>query len=223
MKLDNVADREIANLNSARNKLIAQLKRQGIQNVEVLEAINAVPRERFVGKTLAHRSYENVPLPIGYRQTISQPYIVALMSDRLISKSFRRDTVLEIGTGSGYQAAVLSKLYEKVYTVERIKHLNLRARNMLYSLNIQNVELRYGDGCEGWAGIANFDSIIVTAGTDRIPHALLGQMIPGSYLLAPIGGAVCRLISVTKNQDGSFTEEAGESVRFVPLLEGKTE
>ena len=131
--------------------------------------------------------------------------------------------MLEIGTGSGYQAAVLSKLYKKVYTIERIKGLNVKAKNKLDQLDIRNVELRYGDGCEGWLGIPDFDSIMVTAAMDRIPRRLLDQMTFGSCLIAPVGRPLCRLLLVVKNKDGTFTEEAAESVRFVPLLQGTTE
>lgn len=223
MTLDDVDGDSPIELELARTRLVRFLRSQGIVHPEVLGAMSSVPREQFVDDAFFSRSYENSPLPIGWQQTISQPYIVALMSYRLISRSVRRSTVLEIGTGSGYQTAVLSKLYKRVYTIERIKGLNIEAKNKLYQLDIRNVELRYGDGCEGWFGISAFDSIMVTAATDQIPRRLLDQMSFGSCLIAPVGRPLCRLLLVVKNNDGTFTEEATESVRFVPLLPGETE
>ena len=223
MSLDDGSDNGVPKLASERKRLVRSLKNHGITNKEVLGAIDSVPRERFVEDTLAYRSYEDIPLPIGNHQTISQPHIVALMTDRLITRSARRGTVLEIGTGSGYQAAILSKLYKKVYTVERIKDLFVSADRTLCKLKIGNVELRHGDGSEGWGKSLHFDSIMITAATDNVPQQLLKQLGYGGCLIAPVGAEFCRLALIIRNCNGAFTEEMGESVRFVPLLYGVVE
>ena len=220
MNLNDGDNERIPNLTFARKRLVRLLENDGITNREVLETINSIPREQFIGDNLVCRSYENMPLPIGHGQTISQPHVVALMTDRLITKSARRNTVLEIGTGSGYQAAVLSKLYRKVYTVERIKDLCVIAGRTLCKLKIYNVELRHGDGSEGWCEDLNFDSIMITAAPGNVPHQLLKQLTSGGCLIAPVGDKFCQISLVIRNCNGTFTEEQGESVRFVPLLAG---
>jgi len=183
----------------------------------VMAAMGKVPRHRFVPALEDIFAYDNRPLPIGEGQTISQPYIVALMTDLLDPKS--ADTVLEVGTGSGYQAAVLAELVAKVYTIEIVEPLARRARQVLGELGYRNVEVRVGDGYGGWRAAAPFDAIIVTAAPAAVPQPLIDQLKPGGRMVIPVGGPsdVQQLLLVEKQSDGRTTTRRTLPVRFVPL------
>jgi protein-L-isoaspartate(D-aspartate) O-methyltransferase len=183
----------------------------------VMAAMGKVPRHRFVPFLQSVFAYDNRPLPIGEGQTISQPYIVALMTDLLDPKP--SDIVLEVGTGSGYQAAVLAELVAKVYTIEIVEPLGERAAKVLGDLGYRNVEVRIGDGYGGWPEAAPFDSIVVTAAPSAIPQPLIDQLKPGGKIVIPIGGSfdVQQLVLVQKQPDGSTTSKRTLPVRFVPL------
>ena len=206
-----------------RARLVHGLKERGIRSLDVLAAVGNVPRHRFVDEALASRAYEDIPLPIGYQQTISQPFIVALMSEKLIAGSAGRKTVLEVGTGCGYQTAILAHLYEWVCSIERIQPLFERSENILATLQVDNVELRYGDGYEGWKGRSNFDSILLTAAPERIPPTILAQLAPGGCLVAPVGKVTDQRLRIVSNKGGRLYEEEAEAVRFVPLVRGISE
>ncbi len=200
-------------------RLVLALRSQGVTDARVLSAIEATPRERFVSELFQDRSWEDTALPIDCGQTISQPFIVGLMTQSL--KVEPRHRVLEIGTGSGYQSAILSKLARYVYTVERYRTLLAEAEARLKALDILNVITRFGDGGEGWRDQAPFDRIMVTAAAPHEPSTLLEQLKPGGILVAPVGrGAVQTLVRYTGEPDGSFKRETLGDVRFVPLLEG---
>ena len=183
----------------------------------VMAAMGKVPRHRFVPFLQQIFAYDNRPLPIGEGQTISQPYIVALMTDLLDLKS--GDTVLEVGTGSGYQAAVLAELATKVYTIEIVEPLGKRAMRLLRELGYRNVEVRNGDGYGGWPEAAPFDSIIVTAAPAEVPRPLIDQLKPGGRMVIPVGGSsgVQQLLLLEKRPDGTATTKRTLPVRFVPL------
>ena len=203
-----------------RSRLAHGLKERGIRNLDVLAAVESVPRHRFVDEALASRAYEDIPLPIGYQQTISQPFIVALMSEKLIAGSAGRKTVLEVGTGCGYQTAILAHLYEWVCSIERIQPLFERAKSTLATLRVDNIELRYGDGYDGWKGRAAFDSILLTAAPECIPLTILAQLAPGGCLVAPVGKATDQRLRIVSNRRGRLYDEEAEAVRFVPLVRG---
>jgi len=194
-----------------------QLARRGITDERVLAAMRRVPRHLFVDEALRDRAYGDHALPIGEEQTISQPYIVALMTDLLDPKA--GDTVLEVGTGSGYQAAVLAELVAKVYTIEIVEPLGRRAKQVLGELGYRNVEVRVGDGFGGWPAAAPFDAIIVTAAPAAVPQPLLDQLKPGGRMVIPVGGPsdVQHLLLVEKQSDGRTTTRRTLPVRFVPL------
>lgn len=186
----------------------------------VLEALATVPRHRFVPPGYRDRAYENRPLPIGYGQTISQPYIVAVMTDLLHPKP--NDRVLEVGTGSGYQAAILSQLVAEVYTMEIIKPLGQQARARLQRLHYDNVQVRLGDGYYGWPDHAPFDAIVVTAAASHVPPPLVRQLKPGGRMVIPVGSpfTVQELVLITKHSDGSLVTRQILPVAFVPLTGG---
>jgi protein-L-isoaspartate(D-aspartate) O-methyltransferase len=202
-----------------RNRLINRLRDQGIQDERVLDAMLEVPRHIFIDEALSHRAYEDSSLPIGFNQTISQPYIVARMTESLMANG-PLEKVLEIGTGSGYQTAVLSRLVTRIYTVERIQGLHERARQTLRRLDIRNVSFKYDDGNIGWPEQGPFDGIIVTAAPRHIPEELLQQLAVGGRMLIPVGDASQQLKLIARDDDG-FTEETLEDVNFVPLLGGR--
>lgn len=183
----------------------------------VMAALRTVPRHRFVPLSQEAFAYENRPLPIGHAQTISQPYVVALMTDLLDPKP--GDKVLEVGTGSGYQAAVLAEIVAKVYTIEIVEPLGKRAKKVLEDLGYRNVEARIGDGYAGWPEAAPFDSIIVTAAPEAIPQPLVDQLKPGGRLVVPVGSAgdVQQLLVAEKRADGTMSIRRTLAVRFVPL------
>ena len=202
-----------------RERLIQRLVDEGIVNQNVLEVIRRTPRHLFVDEALAHRAYEDTALPIGNNQTISQPYMVARMSELLLEDG-PLDKVMEIGTGSGYQTAVLSQLVERIFSVERIKVLQDRAKERLLELNLRNVVFRWGDGWEGWPALAPYNGIIVTAVATDVPQALLDQLAPGGRLVIPVGaGEVQQLMLIVREEHG-FARRVIGNVRFVPLLNG---
>jgi protein-L-isoaspartate(D-aspartate) O-methyltransferase len=205
-----------------RQRMIARLRDQGIQDEVVLAAMYEVPRHLFVDEALASRAYDDVSLPINYEQTISQPYIVARMIEVLRdagSKPMKR--VLEIGTGCGYQAAVLAHVFPEVYTMERIQPLYERARNQLRALNIRNVNVRYADGSAGLSEAAPFDGIIMAAAAPAMSAALREQLAIGGRMVLPMGRQEQWLYLVERDERG-FRESRLEPVKFVPLLMGKT-
>ena len=204
-----------------RERLLGRLMEQGIKNMQVLDVIRSTPRHIFLDEALSHRAYEDVALPIGYGQTISQPYVVAKMTE-IVSASRRLKSVLEIGTGCGYQTAVISRIAEKVYTIERIKPLIDRAKKNLKLLGIRNVEFKHDDGSLGWEERAPFDAIITTAAPQMVPSELYQQLSPeeGS-LVIPVGVDNQQdLQHIVKSGQSIRTENLG-SVRFVPLLTGQ--
>ena len=201
-----------------RERLIQRLMDQGITRFEVLEAIRTVPRHLFVDEALAHRSYEDTALPIGYGQTLSQPYVVAKMSELALAQG-RPRKVLELGSGSGYQTAILASLVDEICAIERIKPLLERARRQLRALRVRNVRLRHGDGLDGWASEAPFDLILGAAAPERLPTQLLEQLAPGGRLILPVGGEQQQLMMVTATPEG-YVEEVIEEVNFVPMVRG---
>ncbi|MDD2159596.1 MULTISPECIES: protein-L-isoaspartate(D-aspartate) O-methyltransferase [Pseudomonas] len=202
-----------------RERLIQRLYEEGLSNAHVLEAIRRTPRHLFVDEALAHRAYEDTALPIGSNQTISQPYMVARMSELLLAAG-PLDKVLEIGTGSGYQTAILAQLVERVFSVERIQNLQDKAKERLLQLNLRNVVFRWGDGWEGWNALGPYNGIIVTAAAANVPQALLDQLAPGGRLVIPVGaGDEQELMLIIREEDG-FSRHVLDAVRFVPLLNG---
>jgi protein-L-isoaspartate(D-aspartate) O-methyltransferase len=198
-----------------------QLASRDIRDSRVLEAMRAVPRHRFVPESLWKNAYGDHPLPIGRGQTISQPYIVAVMTEMLRPKADLR--VLEIGTGSGYQAAVLSKVFAEVYSIERIPELARTAADRLRDLGYRNVYVRTGDGYLGWPEKALFDRILLTAAPPEVPKPLVDQLARGGRLVAPVGDNPNNqyLVIIDKTVDGRIVRSAGEAVRFVPMIPGK--
>jgi len=207
-----------------RTRMVERLREQGIRDEVVLAAMNAVPRHIFVDEALAIRAYEDTPLPIGRGQTISQPWVVARMTE-LARNGRTLDTVLEIGTGCGYQTAVLAHIAREVYTVERIAGLVARARRNLQALKLRNIRLKHGDGSTDLGEDLVVDAIIVTAGTAQVPTALLKHLKPGGRVVLPLathgerGDGVQRL-TVIEATPGGYREQAFDAVRFVPLLPG---
>lgn len=203
----------------ARDRLVDRLREMGIREERVLDAVRKVPRHIFIDEALSSRAYENTALPIGYSQTISQPFIVARMTEALLQgETMKR--VLEIGTGCGYQTVVLSNLVERVYTIERINALLNRAREHFYSLGLRNIRTKHGDGNLGWPEQGPFDGILVTAAPTGIPQTLLEQLEIGGRLLIPVGrSGEQKLLSVTRKEDG-YEETSLDMVSFVPMLEG---
>ncbi|UUY10678.1 protein-L-isoaspartate(D-aspartate) O-methyltransferase [Pseudomonas sp. J452] len=202
-----------------RERLIERLYEEGLSNPHVLEVIRRTPRHLFVDEALAHRAYEDTALPIGHNQTISQPYMVGRMTELLLSAG-PLDKVLEIGTGSGYQTAVLAQLVERVFSVERIQSLQDRAKERLAELKLRNVVFRWGDGWEGWNALGPYNGIIVTAAAAEVPQALLEQLALGGRLVIPVGaGDVQELLLIVREEDG-YSRHVLDAVRFVPLLNG---
>lgn len=198
--------------------LLEQLRLQGIKDEKVLDAIAQVPREKFVDEAFEHKAWENTALPIGSGQTISQPYMVARMTELLELTPESR--VLEIGTGSGYQTAILAHLVHHVCSVERIKGLQWHARRRLKQLDLHNISTRHGDGWQGWHARSPFDAIIVTAAPPEIPSALLSQLDEGGILVLPVGEDKQYLKRV-RRLSGEFVIDTVEAVRFVPLVKGE--
>lgn len=200
-----------------RARLVQSLRAMGIVNQSVLNVLEATPRHIFLDEALAHRAYENTALPIGYNQTLSQPYMVAKMSELVIEQNPRR--VLEVGTGSGYQTAVLSQLVSEVYSVERIQPLQKKARERFQMMGLNNIRLRHADGGMGWPEMAPFQAIIVTAAPDQVPDGLLSQLADRGRLVIPVGHDNQKLMVITRHGK-EFAHRVVESVNFVPLLGG---
>ena len=201
-----------------RERLLERLFEEGIRNLHVLEAIRRTPRHLFVDEALAHRAYEDTALPIGYNQTLSQPYIVARMTELLLGGG-PLDKVMEVGTGSGYQTAILAQVVERVFSVERIYPLQERAKGVLRDINIRNVLFRHADGNWGWPQYGPYDAILVTAAPAEIPRELLAQLADGGRLVIPVGEHEQHLMLVVRQGD-EFIHQQVEPVRFVPLLAG---
>lgn len=202
-----------------RDRLVQRLREQGINNAVVLDRIRNVPRHMFVDEALASRAYEDTALPIGYSQTISQPYIVARMTEALLEGGPLKK-VLEVGTGCGYQTAVLAPLVGKIYSVERIEGLYKRAKARLKELEVGNVLLKHGDGIAGWKSQAPFDGIIVAAAPLAVPEALLKQLAKGGRLVVPVGAEGGQLLLRYVRRDQQVERQVLGSVSFVPLLSG---
>ncbi|TWD42248.1 protein-L-isoaspartate(D-aspartate) O-methyltransferase [Vibrio crassostreae] len=204
--------------NPQAERLITFLIENGIRDQKVLDAIYQLPRESFLSQAMYHQAYDNNALPIGQGQTISQPYIVAKMTELLELQQDSR--VLEVGTGSGYQTAVLAQLVDHVYSVERIKSLQWDAKRRLKQLDFYNISTKHGDGWQGWSSKAPFDAIIVTAAAESIPQALLQQLKDGGRLLIPVGDDEQQLLKIVRHGD-EFLSSVIEMVRFVPLVPGE--
>ena len=202
-----------------RDRLVQRLVDQGIRSPEVLERIRNVPRHLFVDEALASRAYEDTALPIGLGQTISQPYVVARMTEALLG-DFSGGTVLEIGTGCGYQTMVMAPLVKKIYTVERLPDLLRKTRQRLRNLDIYNVQFKPGDGWEGWPKYAPYDGIIVTAAATELPEELLKQLAPGGRMVIPVGPSGRQELLLVTRRDDHFEENSLGAVSFVPLIPG---
>lgn len=198
--------------------MIDRLREQGITDLRVLDTMLRTPRHIFLDEALAHRAYEDSALPIGHQQTLSQPYIVARMTEILLQVSPKK--VLEIGTGSGYQTVILAQLVERVYSIERIQPLLDKAKARAKLLNLHNIQFRHSDGGMGWAERGPFDAILSAAAPRFIPEELKQQLAIGGRLVIPVGDAQQQLMVVDRTDDG-FTEVAVEPVRFVPLVAGR--
>ena len=203
-----------------RDRLVRRLQQQGIGSEDVLEQIRNVPRHLFVDEALASRAYEDTALPIGHNQTISQPYVVARMTEALLD-GLAGATILEIGTGCGYQTAILSPLVKKIYSVERIPELLRKTRQRLRDLDIYNVQYKPGNGWEGWPKYAPYDGIIVAAAAPRIPEQLLEQLAPGGRLVAPIGPPGRQELMLVTRENEHFEQTPLGAVSFVPLVAGR--
>lgn len=203
-----------------RDRLVSRLRDAGIRSLDVLEQIRSVPRHLFVDEALASRAYEDTALPIGLGQTISQPYVVARMTEALLD-GFDGETVLEIGTGCGYQTAVLAKLVKKVYSVERIPELLRKAKQRLRELDIYNVQFKPGDGWQGWPKYAPYDGILVAAAAPEVPAKLKEQLAPDGRLVMPVGPPGRQKLLLVTRRDDRFEETSLGAVSFVPLVQGR--
>ena len=207
-----------------RERLIQRLSEQGVTNIRVLDVIRNTPRHIFLDEALSHRAYEDTALPIGYGQTLSQPYIVARMTEILLGASGGKlEKVLEVGTGSGYQTTILAQLVGQVFSVERIKPLQDKARDRLRQLGLRNVQLKHADGGYGWPEMGPYDGILSTAAPRAVPDELLAQLAPNGVLVIPVGGQEQELHLVMRDGDtDKFVTQKLEPVKFVPLLSGTT-
>jgi protein-L-isoaspartate(D-aspartate) O-methyltransferase len=204
-----------------RERLVQRLLDQGVSDQQVLDVIRNTPRHIFLDEALSHRAYEDTALPIGHGQTLSQPYIVARMTETLLAAAGKLDRVLEVGTGSGYQTTVLAQLVPTVCSVERIKPLQDKARQRLRQLGLHNVQLRHSDGGFGWPEDGVFDGIISTAAPRTVPPELLKQLAPNGVLVIPVGGEEQELQMIIRDGDSDkFITQVLEPVNFVPLLSG---
>lgn len=203
-----------------RSRLVDRLREQGIGNEKILSIISATPRHAFLDEALAHRAYEEISLPIGFGQTLSQPYVVARMTEALFAQGGVQK-VLEIGTGSGYQTAVLAQLAGSVYTLERILPLQARAQRRLAALGYTNIHYKHEDGRLGWAAEAPFDAVLVTAAAATVPEELLAQLGEGGSMLAPVGDGNHQELRLFQRRAGQVLCKSLGPVKFVPLLDGK--
>lgn len=204
-----------------RERLMQRLREQGVTNMKVLDVMLNTPRHIFLDEALAHRAYEDTALPIGHGQTLSQPYIVARMTEILLGAAGKLDKVLEVGTGSGYQTTILAQLVPQVFSVERIKPLQDKARERLRQLGLRNVQLRHADGGFGWPEMGPYDGILSTAAPQSVPDELLKQLAPGGVLVIPVGGREQKLHLIMRDGDTeNFVTQVLESVKFVPFLSG---
>ena len=204
-----------------RSRLVERLREQGIESERILDVIRETPRHAFVDEALAHRAYEDTALPIGFNQTISQPYVVARMTEALLADG-PLENVLEVGTGSGYQTAILASLADRVFTVERVAGLAVRARERLNAVGYRNISFKHADGGIGWPERGPFDAIMVTASPQMVPDELIEQLAVGGRMLVPVGEPRQQnLVMVRKGEDG-IGQTVLEPVRFVPLLGGKS-
>ena len=203
-----------------RDRLVARLEEKGINNTRVLEAVRMTPRHLFVDEALASRAYEDTALPIGHKQTISQPYVVARMTEAIIKDGIP-EKVLEVGSGSGYQAAILAAIIKDVYTVERVEPLYQQARRRAMNLGLRNIRFKLSDGAWGWESYAPYDAIVVTAAPKEIPEALIEQLGDNGRLVIPVGKTteVQELLLLHKTPDG-IRKEHLDAVNFVPLIQG---
>lgn len=206
----------------ARDRLARRLEEKGIQHPDVLEAIREVPRHLFVDEALSHRAYEDNALPIGHGQTISQPYIVARMTEELIA-SGKPNKVLEVGTGSGYQAAILSRVASSVYSVERVRDLLVQAKRRFRQLKMSNIMAKHGDGSWGWPESGPYDAIIVTAAPETVPDSLLEQLAVGGCMVIPVGkGRSVQELRCIRRTETGMDSDVLETVSFVPFCSGTT-
>ena len=202
-----------------RTRMVQRLLEQGISNQRVLDIVGSTPRHIFLDEALAHRAYEDSALPIGHNQTLSQPYIVARMTELLLAEG-PLNSVLEVGTGSGYQTVVLAQLVKQVFSVERIRPLQEKARSRLSLLELYNVQLKHADGGFGWADKGPFDGILSAAAPRQVPEELMGQLAVGGRMVIPVGCEdVQNLMLITRHEDG-YEQQVVEKVRFVPLVNG---
>lgn len=202
-----------------RDRMITRLLTQGIRDARVLDAMRQTPRHIFVDEALAHRAYEDTALPIGHGQTLSQPYIVARMSEILLAAG-HCSKVLEIGTGSGFQTAILAQLVGTVHSIERIKPLQDKARERLSGLGLHNIRLKHADGINGWPGEGNYDGIIGTAAALGVPSALLDLLAVGGRMVIPVGAGQQQSLMLVCRTETGITQEVIEPVHFVPMLSG---
>jgi len=204
-----------------RDRLITRLEEKGIRNMHVLEAMRMTPRHLFVDEALATRAYEDTALPIGHKQTISQPYVVARMTEAILQNGIP-NKILEVGTGSGYQAAILAALVKDVYSVERIESLYQQARRRAMKLGLRNINFKLSDGSWGWESYAPYDAIVVTAASKEIPSLLIDQLADNGRLVIPVGrtSEFQDLLLIHKTKEG-IIEKNLETVSFVPLIQGK--
>ena len=213
----NPVDRAVHSYSGQRQKMVGeQIAERGIKDLRILEAMNRIPRHLFVHETFQHKAYGDFPLPIGENQTISQPYIVAAMTEVLNLK--KTDRVLEIGTGSGYQTALLAELAGQVFTIERIRSLGLKAQSLLERLNYINIVFKVFDGTYGWPDQAPFDAILITASTQEIPKMLVDQLGEKGRLVVPVGGLDKQSLTVLTKKNGRITSQEIGYCKFVPLV-----
>lgn len=204
-----------------RERMVKRLSEQGIYNEKILEIMRDTPRHIFMDEALASRAYEDTALPIGYNQTISQPYIVAKMTELLLGASSHLGKVLEIGTGCGYQTAILAQLVDHVYTIERILPLQRKAKSHLWDLKLKNISYLYNDGNAGWPDYAPFDGILASAAPAEIPAQLLQQLAIGGVMIIPIGKSGQQILQRVTRRSSGYEIEKLETVTFVPFLSGK--
>jgi len=220
--IDDVSRRGIGMTSQrTRDRLVERLRERGIRNERVLEVMRQTPRHLFVDEALSSRAYEDTALPIGFRQTISQPYTVARMTEILLAGEQPVRRVLEIGTGSGYQGAILAQLVEKVYSVERIRDLHLRTRDLVHRLGYRNFFMRHTDGTLGWPEQAPFDAIIATAAADEVPQALLEQLADGGRMLIPLAEGQGQRLCLLERKGQIVERQEVEAVSFVPFCQGE--